>query len=115
VRWCLFTVCPVGCSCPAIRRARGSPQTDGSDQCENHDGRSGHNIIVVNSQTSSSSSLSSSVEDCKRQPVRCGSDGTAAAAIRLIRPSSSLRRVVSNVVRPRSDWFARRTKIEKEH
>lgn len=39
-----------------------------------------------------------------------------AAAIRLIRPSSSsLRRVVSNVHRPRADWlFARRTKIEKE-
>lgn len=42
-------------------------------------------------------------------------DAAVTAAMRIIRPSSSsLRRAVSNVNRPRADWFARRTEIEKE-
>lgn len=104
VKWCLFTVCrrPVSGSCPAILRSRVSPQTDGRDECENHDGRPGHNI--VKHQTSSS------MEDYKRQPDRCGNSGDNES---VVVPSSC--RVVSNVNRPRADWFARRKKIENEY
>lgn len=80
MKWCSFTVCrrPVSGPCPAIRRVRVSQKTDSRDQCENHDGRSGHNI--VERQTPSFA------EDCKPQPVRCGSSGDNTTSVHV--PSS---------------------------